>query len=123
MSFAPYSATLLVVTGAMANLPAAEWDLNPDTTMLPASGTVTLAPKIVSGSGTVTLGTPTFDSGITVAVTQGNVTSSQNGAITVTAGKKQGFYHYTVPGTDSSGVTQEQSGWIVVGNPPATLTK
>ena len=123
MSFAPYSATLLVVTGAMANLPAAEWDLNPDTTMLPASGTVTLAPKIVSGTGTVTLGTPTFDSGITVAVTQGTVTSSENGGITVTAGKKQGFYRYTVPGTDSSGITQEQSGWIVVGNPAATLTE
>ena len=28
-----------------------------------------------------------------------------------------------MPGTDSSGVTQEQSGWIVVGNPAATFTK
>jgi hypothetical protein len=123
MSFAPYSATLLVVTGSIAKSPAAEWDLNPDTTMVAANGTVTLAPKIVSGSGTVTLGTPTFDSGIKVAVTQGTVTSSQNGAITVTAGKKAGFFHYTVPGTDNSGVAQEQSGWIVVGNPPATFTK
>jgi len=123
MSFAPYSATLLVVTGAMAKLPAAEWDLNPDTTMLAAGGTVTLAPKIISGSGTVTLGTPAFDSGITVAVTQGTVTPSQNGVIAVTAGSTPGFYHYTVPSTDSAGVTQEQSGWILVGNPPATLTK
>jgi hypothetical protein len=123
MSFAPYSATLLVVTGSMAKVPGAEWDLNPDTTMLPAEGTVTLAPKIISGSGTVTLGTPTFDAGIKVVVTQGTITSSQNGAITVTAGKKAGFYHYTVPGTDNSGVAQEQSGWIVVGNPPATFTK
>jgi hypothetical protein len=56
-------------------------------------------------------------------VTQGTITASQNGAITVTAGKKPGFYHYTVPGTDNSGVAQEQSGWIVVGNPPATFTK
>ena len=123
MSFAPYSATLLVVTGSMAKLPDAEWDLNPDTTMVAAGGTVTLAPKIVGGSGTVTLGTPTFATGITVAVTEGTVTSSQNGAITVTAGKTPGFYKYTVPGTDSVGATQEQSGWIVVGNPPATLTK
>ena len=123
MSFAPYSATLLVVTGAMAKLPTAEWDLNPDTTMLAAGGTVTLAPKIISGSGTVTLGTPAFDSGITVAVTQGTVTPSQNGVIAVTAGSTPGFYHYTVPSTDSAGVTQEQSGWILVGNPPATLTK
>lgn len=123
MTFAPYSATLLVVTGAMAKLPEAEWDLNPDTTMVAAGGTVTLAPKIVSGSGTVTLGTPTFDTGITLAVTQGTITSSQDGAFTVTAGSKPGFYHYTVPGTDSAGATQEQSGWILVGNPAATLTK
>jgi hypothetical protein len=123
MSFAPYSATLLVVTGSMANMPEAEWDLNPDTTMVAAGGTVILAPKIVSGWGTVTLGTPTFDTGITVTVTQGTVTSSQNGAVTTTAGTQPGFYRYTVPGTDSAGATQEQSGWIVVGNPPAKLTK
>ncbi len=66
MTFAPYSATLLVVTGSMAKLPEAEWDLNPDTTMVAAGGTVTLAPKIISGSGAVTLGTPTFDTGITL---------------------------------------------------------
>jgi hypothetical protein len=58
-----------------------------------------------------------------VTVTQGTVTSSQNGALTVTAGTKPGFYRYTVPGTDSAGTTQEQSGWIVVGNRAATLTK
>ena len=123
MSFAPYSATLLVMTGSMANMPEAEWDLNPDTTMVAAGETVILAPKIVSGSGTVTLGTPTFDTGITVTVTQGTVTSSQNGAVTVTAGTKPGFYRYTVPGTDGAEATQGQSGWIVVGNPPAKLTK
>ena len=79
MNFAPYSATLLVVTGSMTKMPAAEWDLNPDTTMLAGRGTVALAPKIVSGSGTVTLGTPTFDTGIKVAVTQGTITSSRTG--------------------------------------------
>lgn len=123
MSFAPYSATLLVATGSMAKAPAAEWDLNPDTTMVAAQGTVALTPKLVSGSGTVTLGTPTFDTGIKVSVMQGTVSSSQNGAITVTAGKNAGFFHYTVPGTDNSGVAQEQGGWIIVGNPPATFTK
>jgi len=123
MTFKPYTATLLVVTGTMAMTPAADWDLNPDTTMLPAGGTVALAPKIVAGSGTVTLGTPQFDTGITVAVTQGTITSGQNGAITVTAGSNPGFYHYSVPGTDNAGVAQTQSGWILVGNPPATFTK
>ena len=123
MTFAPYSATLLVVTGSMAKVPGAEWDLNPDTTMLPAGGTVTLAPKIVAGSATVTLGTPQFDPGITVAVTQGTITPGQNGAITVTAGSNPGFYHYTVPSTDNTGANQQQGGWILVGNPPATFTK
>jgi hypothetical protein len=120
ISFAPYTATLLVITGTTANVPAAEWDLNPDTTMVPANGTVTLSPKIVSGSGQVTLGAPQFDNGITVAVTQGTITTGQNGAITVTAGGTPGFYHYSVPGTDSNAI-QNQGGWIVVGKPAATF--
>ncbi len=122
MSFAPYSATLLVVTGS-AQVPAAEWDLNPDTTMLPAGGTVVLSPKITSGSATVTLGTPQSDSGITVTVTQPTLRFGQNGSITVTAGSTPGFYHYSVPSTDSGGVAQRQGGWILVGNPPASLSK
>jgi glycosyl hydrolase family 44 len=122
-TFAPYTATLLVVTGSMPQIPSADWDLNPDTIMLPARRTVTLRPQIVSGSGTVTLGTPQFDNGITLVVTQPNLTSSQNGSITVTAGGAPGFYHFTVPSTDSAGVAQNQSGWIVVGNPPASFTK
>ncbi len=122
VTLAPYTATLLVITGS-STLPGAEWDLNPDTVMVAANGTVTLAPKLVSGSGTVTLGTPQSDTGITLAVTQGTISSSQNGAITVTAGKKAGFYHYSVPGTDNTGVAQLQEGWIVVGNPPATLSQ
>ena len=122
MSFAPYTATLLVVSGT-AKLPAAEWDLNPDTTMVAASGKVLLHPKITSGSGTVTLGTPQADSGITLAVTQPTLGSGKNGSITVTAGTTPGFYHFTVPSTDSAGGTQQQGGWIVVGNPTASLTK
>jgi hypothetical protein len=121
LSLAPYTLTLLVITGATTNLPAAQWDLNPDTIMLPANGTVTLSPKITSGSGPVTLGTPQSDTGITVAVTADTVNSTQNGSITVTAGSNPGFYHYSVPGTDSSAKTN-QGGWIVVGNPAATFT-
>jgi hypothetical protein len=122
MSFAPYTATLLVVSGT-AEMPSAEWDLNPDTTMVAAGANVVLQPKIVSGSGTVTLGTPQADSGITVTVTQGNLNSGENGSITVTAGTTPGFYHFAVPSTDNTGVVQKQSGWIVVGNPPASLSK
>src|SRR5579863_999665 len=122
MNFAPYSATLLVVAG-IATLPGAEWDLSPDTTMVPAGKKVILQPKITSGTATVTLGSPQSDSGITVLVTKPTVTTTQRGSITVTAGASAGFYHYTVPSTDGTGVAQQQSGWILVGNPSATLAK
>ncbi len=114
MNFVPYSATLLVVTGT-ATLPGAEWDLNPDTIMVAAGKKVTLQPKIMSGTSTVTLGTPQSDSGITVAVTQPTVTATQRGSITVTAGTTAGFYHYTVPGTDGAGVAQRATGWMDCG--------
>jgi hypothetical protein len=122
ITFAPYTATLLVLTGT-AQLPAAEWDLNPDTTMVPAGGNVVLQPKVTSGTATVTLGTPTSDSGITVLVSQPILSKGTNGKITVTAGTTPGFYHYSVPSTDTAGVTQQQGGYILVGNPPASFTK
>ena len=34
-----------------------------------------------------------------------------------------GFYHYSVPSTDTTGVAQRQGGYILVGNPPASFTK
>lgn len=122
MNFAPYSATLLLVSGT-SQLPGAAWDLNPDTTMVAAGRTVTLQPKITSGTATVTLGTPQSDTGISLSVSQPTLSPGQNGKIIVTAGTTPGFYHFTVPSTDSSGVAQTQSGWILVGNPPASLAK
>lgn len=122
MSFVAYSATLLVVTGT-TQLPGAEWSLNPDTTMVAAGSTVVLQPKVISGSATVTLGTPTSDPGISVVVSQPVLSEGHNGKITVTAGSNSGFYHYSVPSTDTNGVAQQQGGYILVGNPPATFTK
>ncbi|HTC47060.1 MAG TPA: glycoside hydrolase family 44 protein [Candidatus Aquilonibacter sp.] len=122
MNFAPYSITLLVINGT-STLPGAEWDLNPDTTQLAAGGKVVLNPKLISGSATVTLGAPQADSGITVTVTKPTVAPGEAGSISVTAGATSGFYHYSVPSDDSTGVSQTQEGWILVGNPPASLTK
>jgi hypothetical protein len=122
MTFAPYSATLLVVTGT-SQMPGAEWDLNPDTTMVASGNKVTLSPKITSGTATVTLGTPTFDSGISLVVSQPTLSAGHSGRMTVTAGSTPGFYHYSVPSTDTNGVAQQQGGWILVGNPPASLAK
>ena len=122
MNFAPYSITLLVINGT-STLPGAEWDLNPDTTQLAAGGKVVLNPKLVSGSATVTLGAPQSDSGITVTVTKPTVGKGEEGSISVTAGTTPGFYHYSVPSDDSTGIFQTQDGWVLVGNPPASLTK
>jgi len=123
ISFAPYSATLLVISSSMAQTPASEWNLNPDVIMVPASGTVTLQPAITTGSANVTLTSEQSDSGISVVLTQASITPSQTGTITITAGSTAGFYHFSVTGSDTSGAAQTQDGWILVGNPPATLAK
>ena len=122
MTFAPYSATLVVATGT-SQLPGAAWDLNPDTTMVAAGSKVVLMPHVTSGTATVTLETPQSDAGITIVVSEATLSPGHPGKITVTAGTTPGFYHYTVPSTDSTGVTQQESGYILVGNPPASLTK
>jgi hypothetical protein len=129
-TFAPYTATLLVVNGSMASTPASEWDLNPDTTMVAAGGTVTLAPRITSGSTNVTLSSAVVDAfegaaactGETISLTTAAITPAQPGEITVNAGNTPGFCHFTVTGTDGT-VTQTQGGWIVVGNAAAGLAK
>jgi hypothetical protein len=129
MTFAPYTATLLVITGTTASTPASEWNLNPDTTMVAAGGTVTLQPKITSGTTNVTLSSAIFDSfdGMaacsgTISLTTSAITPTVPGEITVSAGNTPGFCHFTVTGTDGT-VIQTQGGWIVVGNPAATLAK
>jgi hypothetical protein len=126
MTFAPYTATLLVISGS-STPPASEWDLNPDTTMVSASGTTTLAPKLTSGSATVTLNTAVFDSfegaaacsGGSISLTNPTVASGTPGTITLNAPASVGFCHFSV--TASDGTTK--GGWLVVGKPAATLAK
>jgi hypothetical protein len=129
-TFQPYTATLLVINGTLPNAPTAEWDLNPDTLQVPANGAAALNPQIVSGSGNVTLTSAQFDSGSTcaqhggtMAIASAQLTQSPlaRGAIAVNPGSTAGFCHFTVSGQDGAGVTQTQGGWIVVGNPAATL--
>ena len=127
-TFAPYSATLLVISGSMANAPSSDWDLNPDTIMVPASGTVSLHPKITSGSANVSLSSATFDAfegasacNGTLTLTDPSISTSQPGTITVNASSQPGFCHFTVTGSDGA-VTQTEGGWIIVGNPPADLS-
>ena len=129
-TFTPYTATLLVVNGSVASAPVSEWDLNPDTIMVPANGTVTLNPVLTKGTAGVTMSSAVFDSyegasvctGGSLTLTTPTITTAVNGEITVNAGSTPGFCHFTVTGSDGT-VTQQQSGWIVVGNPAATLAK
>jgi hypothetical protein len=126
MTFAPYTATLLVISGS-STPPASEWDLNPDTTMVAASGTTTLAPHLTSGSATVTLNTAVFDSfegaaacnGGSISLTNPTIASGTPGTITLNAPASAGFCHFSV--TASDGTTK--GGWLVVGKPAATLAK
>ena len=129
-TFAPYTATLLVITGSLGQTPASDWDLNPDTIMVPASGTVALQPKITSGTTNVTLSSAVFDgyegaaacTGGSLTLSNPTITTTQPGQITVNAPGTPGFCHFTVTGSDGT-ATQKQGGWIVVGNPSATLNK
>ena len=124
-TFAPYSATLLVITGSLANTPRSDWDLNPDVIMVPANGEVTLQPKISSGTAEVTLSSAVFDSfegatacSGTLTLTEPRITPVQPGTIMVNAGSTPGFCHFTATGNDGA-VTETQGGWIMVGNSPA----
>jgi hypothetical protein len=129
-TLAPWSATLLVLNGTMSKSPTVEWDLNPQATMVPAGGSAVLYPQLLSGSGSITLSNPQVllsnpsnNSGVSFAINTAQVSNSQWGAITVTAGSTPGFYQYQVTGTDNAGTQQTQSGWVIVQNPAATITK
>jgi hypothetical protein len=142
--FPPYSATVVVISGSATAHPSASWSLNPDTIMVPAGGTVTLQAtgrqifynnQPTPSPFTVTLSSAVFDAFEGAPACNGNITltnpqikgnpnfiGSQPALLTVNGLNTPGFCHVTLTGTDDSGVTQTQGGWIVVGNPAASLT-
>jgi len=131
-SFPPYSITLLIIGGSYTAIPAAQWDLSPDTIMVPAGGTATLQATGRSLGRTnqfsVTLNSAVFDAfegvpacGGNIVLTNPAIAYNQPATLTVTAANTPGFCHFTVTGNDGV-VTQTQGGWIVVGNPAANLT-
>jgi hypothetical protein len=65
-------------------------------------------------------GAPACSGSLTLS--DATITTTQPGTITVNAGGTPGFCHFTVTGNDGT-ATQTEGGWIVVGNPPATLTQ
>jgi hypothetical protein len=127
-TFAPYSITLLVVHGEQDSRPASEWYNNPDDLMIPAFGSGVLHPKLVSGSTPITLLSAVFDAyeGAgpcrgALQLTDPKITAREPATITVRAGYRPMFCHYTVIGTDGA-VAQKQGGWIVVGRAAGTIT-
>lgn len=136
-TFAPYSITLLSISGTAASQPSANWGITPDAVMVPAGGNVSLqvAGSQINGSGvtpppfSVTLSSAVFDAyegagacAGNIALTSPTIAANQPAQLTVTAPGTPGFCHFTVTGTDNNGVTETQGGWIVVGNPAASLT-
>jgi hypothetical protein len=125
-SFPPYSATLIVATGATPEKPAVEWDLNPDTLAAPASSSITITPQITSVAttgGTFKLTSATGSAGLTFALTQPKLAVGSNGLVTIKTPSAPGLYKFTLTGADSANVIQSKQGWVLVGNPAATLTK
>jgi len=122
-SFAPYSVTLIVATGTTPEKPEVEWDLNPDTFFAPASSTATIAPEITSGTGTFKLTSASGSAGLQFALTQPKLAVGTDGTVTIKTPATPGLYSYTVTGEDAANTVQSKQGWILVGNPAATLTK
>jgi len=127
-TFAPYSATLIVASGRAPQPVAAEWDLNPDTLLANTSSSVTIAPVITSGTGSVTLTGAAGSGGVTLALTQPKLMppSSANAAaavVTIKTPATPGIYSFTVTGKDSGGTIQTQQGWVFATVPATKLTK
>ena len=122
-NFVPYSVTLIVVTTATAERPAVEWDLNPDTLAAPASSTVTIAPGITAGVGTFKLTGAMGAAGLGFSLTQPKLAPGVPGLVTISTPATPGLYPFTLTGMDSANLVQSKQGWVLVGNPAATLTK
>jgi hypothetical protein len=121
-SFAPYSATLIVAKGASTHTVSEEWDLNPDTFLAPLGGTVTILPKLLSGTGNVTLDSATGTGGMTLTLSDKTIKPASDGSITIKAPTTAGLYSFAVTGTDSGGTVQTQNGWLLATVPAAKLT-
>ncbi|MGH9534381.1 MAG: glycoside hydrolase family 44 protein [Terriglobales bacterium] len=131
MTFPPYSATLLVLTGQ--GTPATtEWSLLP--TLPPVATPWTPPPVMMVSAGGVATFQLTPAAGGTVKITaatadtplSAQVVTLASGAteieISAPANALPGFYHFQVTGTDGGGVTTTQDGMVEVGLPAATLT-
>ncbi len=122
-TFAPYSATLIVASGSTTLKPTVEWDLNPDTLAAPASSSVTIAPAITAGTGTFKLASVSATAGLVISLTKPNLTATTPGLVTIRTPSAPGLYQFTIAGTDSGNLVQSKQGWLLVGNPAASLTK
>jgi len=124
-NFPPYSVTLLAISGSFPSGFGYSWILNPDAIMVPAGQTFSF--QVTTGGTGATLSSAAFDAyegapacNGDITVTNPVVTSSNPGSFTVNV-PSPGFCHFTVTGPNGSGVIEFHGGWIVVGNPAASL--
>ena len=122
-TFAPYSATLIVVSGASQQMISDDWDPNPDTLLAPTSGTVVIHPEITRGTSQVRLTAATGTGGLELALTQPLLSTNAPGTVTIQTPSAPGLYSYTLTGHDSGGTVQTESGWVLATVPAGTLTK
>lgn len=122
-TFAPYSATLIVVKGKTTRTVAEEWELNPDTLLAPAPGEVTIHPTITGGNGPVTLTSAAGSGGVTLEITGKVMNQLANGSIVIKTPSAPGLYPFTVTAKDSAGTVETQQGWVLATVPAAKLTK
>jgi len=122
-TFAPYTATLVVVSGTGQHLISDDWDPNPDTLLAPTSGTVVIHPVITRGTSQVRLTSASGTGGLEVALTQPLIGQNSPGTVTIQAPATPGLYSFTLTGHDSGETVQSESGWVLATVPAATLTK
>ena len=111
--FPPNSATLIVMTGGSFGGGSSGFHISPDSMMVPAGGTVTWS---YTGTGPTSAA---FDAYEGVPACAGSIALTGASQITVNAGSTPGFCHFTLSGSNGSAT---QGGWIIVGNPAASLT-
>lgn len=114
--FKPYSQTLLVLQGKAAP-GAMDWSVSPDSLMMVTGSRAALAVKLGSPKSSIDIIGIQAADGVSMKAGKSHVTLGKPGVITVVAGRKPGFYRFTITARTSSGLTERQSGWIVVGVP------
>jgi hypothetical protein len=115
-TFAPYSETLLCFSGK-CDPRTLDWFCGPADLMLVSGRRGKLNPALETGhNGVLRLVSVTTDPGVAMTITSPIVRTGHPGEVSVQAGRKPGFYRYTITAKTQGGLLERQSGWIVIGS-------